>query len=96
MRAPVRPVTNSATVTLGRNLVSPRPVISAAACKNCGTCVQHCPAVPKAVDWHAGDKSKPPTYKYERCIRCFCCQELCPEAAVTVTTPLLGRLLQLL
>jgi uncharacterized protein (DUF362 family)/Pyruvate/2-oxoacid:ferredoxin oxidoreductase delta subunit len=95
VRAPVRPVTGSAKVSLARNLVSPRPVINAAVCKNCGTCVQHCPASPKAVDWHTGDKSKPPTYKYERCIRCFCCQELCSEGAITVTTPLLGRLLGL-
>ena len=94
VRSPVRPVTSSATVGFARNLISPRPVIDEAICKNCGTCVQHCPASPKAVDWHDGDKSKPPTYKYERCIRCFCCQELCPEAAVTVSTPLVGRLLQ--
>ncbi|MBE0697884.1 MAG: hypothetical protein IH586_13260, partial [Anaerolineaceae bacterium] len=56
--------------------------------------VKHCPAQPKAVDWHTGDKSKSPTYKYERCIRCFCCQELCPELAISVKTPLLGKLLR--
>jgi uncharacterized protein (DUF362 family)/Pyruvate/2-oxoacid:ferredoxin oxidoreductase delta subunit len=95
VRAPVRPVTSSTTVSLARNLVSPRPVIDAKACKNCGTCVQHCPASPKAVDWHDGDKSKPPTYQYGRCIRCYCCQELCSEGAISVSTPLLGRLLQL-
>jgi Pyruvate/2-oxoacid:ferredoxin oxidoreductase delta subunit len=95
VRSPVRPVTSSAAVGFARNLVSPRPVIDAAVCKNCGTCVEHCPAGPKAVEWHNGDKSKPPAYKYERCIRCFCCQELCPEGAITVTTPLLGKLLQL-
>jgi uncharacterized protein (DUF362 family)/Pyruvate/2-oxoacid:ferredoxin oxidoreductase delta subunit len=95
VRAPVRPVTSSAAVSFARNLVSPRPVIDAAACKNCGTCVQHCPASPKAVDWHDGDKRNPPTYRYERCIRCFCCQELCPESAITVRTPLLGKVLQL-
>jgi uncharacterized protein (DUF362 family)/Pyruvate/2-oxoacid:ferredoxin oxidoreductase delta subunit len=94
VRSPVRPVTSSVTVGFARNLISPRPVIDEAICKNCGTCAQHCPVSPKAVDWHNGDKSKPPTYKYERCIRCFCCQELCPEAAVTVSTPLVGRLLQ--
>jgi uncharacterized protein (DUF362 family)/Pyruvate/2-oxoacid:ferredoxin oxidoreductase delta subunit len=93
VRAPVRPVTNSTVVPFFRNLVSPRPVIDLSRCNKCGTCVKHCPAQPKAVDWHDGDKSKSPTYKYERCIRCFCCQELCPELAISVKTPLIGQLL---
>ncbi len=93
VRAPVRAVTSSAAVGLLRNLVSPRPVIDAARCHSCGTCVTHCPASPKAVDWRDGDKNQPPTYTYGRCIRCFCCQELCPESAISVTTPLLGRLI---
>ena len=75
------------------HLISPRPVIEAAKCGQCGVCVKMCPVNPKAVDWHNGDKSRPPTHKYERCIRCFCCQELCPERAIRVQTPLLGRLL---
>ncbi|RPJ52238.1 MAG: DUF362 domain-containing protein [Chloroflexi bacterium] len=95
VRAPVRPVTSSRVVPFFRNLVSPRPEIDLARCNRCGTCVKHCPAQPKAVDWHNGDKSKPPAYKYERCIRCFCCQELCPELAISVETPLLGKIVHL-
>jgi uncharacterized protein (DUF362 family)/Pyruvate/2-oxoacid:ferredoxin oxidoreductase delta subunit len=94
VRAPVRPVTSSRAVPYFRNLVSPRPVIDPTLCKRCGTCVKHCPAEPKAVDWHDGEKSKPPSYKYKRCIRCFCCQELCPDLAISVRTPLLGKLLR--
>ena len=52
-----------------------------------------CPVDPKAVDWHDGDKKNPPSYKYERCIRCYCCQELCPESAVELRVPLLRRIL---
>jgi uncharacterized protein (DUF362 family)/Pyruvate/2-oxoacid:ferredoxin oxidoreductase delta subunit len=92
MRAPVKPVMRSSALPFVRNLISPRPVIDAAKCLKCGTCVKHCPAEPKAIDWHDGDLTKIPTYKYERCIRCFCCQELCPELAISVQTPLLGRL----
>jgi uncharacterized protein (DUF362 family)/Pyruvate/2-oxoacid:ferredoxin oxidoreductase delta subunit len=94
VRAPVRPVTSSSVVPFFRNIISPRPVIDPALCQLCGTCVKHCPANPKAVDWHDGDKTRPPTYKYGRCIRCFCCQELCTEAAITVKTPLLGKIFQ--
>ena len=94
-REPVRPATNpSGAVTTFKNLVSPRPVIDPAMCTHCGTCVNMCPVTPKAVDWHDGNKKNAPTHKYERCIRCFCCQELCPERAITVQTPLLGRVLR--
>jgi uncharacterized protein (DUF362 family)/Pyruvate/2-oxoacid:ferredoxin oxidoreductase delta subunit len=93
VRAPVKPVTNSGFVTTTRNLVAPRPVIDHARCTCCGTCVRVCPATPKAVVWRDGDKTRPPQHKYERCIRCYCCQELCPERAIVIKTPLLGRLL---
>lgn len=80
-----------------RNLLKsqfcPRPVIDETLCTNCGTCVKHCPVNPKAVDWHSGDKTGPPSYDYDRCIRCYCCQELCPEGAVSVKETLLGRVI---
>jgi uncharacterized protein (DUF362 family)/Pyruvate/2-oxoacid:ferredoxin oxidoreductase delta subunit len=76
-----------------RNQTCERPVIDTAKCTNCGTCVEMCPEVPKAVDWHTGDISKQPTYKYERCIRCFCCQETCPEGAISIRNPLLGKIM---
>jgi uncharacterized protein (DUF362 family)/Pyruvate/2-oxoacid:ferredoxin oxidoreductase delta subunit len=94
VRQPVRAATRSSRVTFMRNLVSPRPVIDPAKCNLCGTCVRVCPVNPKTVNWHDGDKSKPPTYQYERCIRCFCCQELCPDHAIRVETPWLGRVLR--
>jgi len=47
VRAPVRPVTNSTVVPVLRNLISPRPVIDAAQCNQCGTCVRACPATPR-------------------------------------------------
>ena len=92
VRAPVKPVTSSTSVSFIKNLVSPRPVIDPEKCNQCGTCVKVCPAAPRAVDWHDGNRKKAPTYQYERCIRCFCCQELCPDHAISVETPFLGRL----
>jgi formate hydrogenlyase subunit 6/NADH:ubiquinone oxidoreductase subunit I len=53
--------------------------------------VRICPVVPKVVDWRKG-KQQPPTYDYDRCIRCYCCQELCPEKAIRVHIPWLRRL----
>ncbi len=94
VREPVRAVTDSGLTPLLRNLVSDRPVIDTRLCNQCGTCVRACPVSPKAVDWHDGNRLSSPTYRYERCIRCFCCQELCPQHAISVKTPLLGRLLK--
>ncbi|WP_037372840.1 DUF362 domain-containing protein [Anaerovorax odorimutans] len=33
-----------------------------------------------------------PVYNYKNCIRCYCCQEMCPAKAIEVKTPLLGKL----
>ena len=78
--------------TFLKNRLCPRPIIDEAICTSCGTCVEVCPVKPKAVGWHDGDESRPPTFQYDRCIRCYCCQELCPEGAVTIRETLLGKL----
>ena len=69
VRAPVKPVTSSTSVSFIKNLVSPRPVIDPEKCNQCGTCVKVCPAAPRAVDWHDGNRNKAPTSQFERCIR---------------------------
>ncbi|MDY6930338.1 MAG: DUF362 domain-containing protein [Halobacteriota archaeon] len=79
-----------------KNRITPRPVIDQEECNICGTCVKMCPVDPKSLDWHSGDKKKPPTYKYSLCIRCFCCQELCPEGAITVEDTLIGGIIRAL
>ena len=75
-----------------KNQICPRPFIDERLCTNCGTCVKICSVDPKAVNWHSGDESRPPTFNYNRCIRCFCCHELCPEGAITIRDTLLGRI----
>lgn len=75
-----------------KNRITQRPVIDKAKCTLCGTCVTMCPVQPKAVDWHKEDKSRPPRHNYDRCIRCYCCQEICPEGAIYLSSPLLGRI----
>jgi uncharacterized protein (DUF362 family)/Pyruvate/2-oxoacid:ferredoxin oxidoreductase delta subunit len=75
-----------------KNIITQRPVIDKAKCTCCGTCVTMCPVQPKAVDWYKEDKSRPPRHNYSRCIRCYCCQENCPEGAIYLGNPLLGRI----
>lgn len=83
---------NNLGTRLMRRYISPRPVISAELCTKCGRCTESCPAQPKALIWGNGHTA-PPQYEYGNCIRCYCCQELCPNEAITVKTPLVGRLI---
>lgn len=78
---------------IARRFVVPKPFIRAAKCTKCGTCVSVCPVDPKAVEFRGTGRVGPPVHDYQRCIRCYCCQELCPEGAIEVATPLLGRLI---
>jgi uncharacterized protein (DUF362 family)/Pyruvate/2-oxoacid:ferredoxin oxidoreductase delta subunit len=93
-RAPVQAYSRGKGSNFLRNALVPKPRIVEEKCTQCGTCVKSCPVTPKAVDWHDGNKKVPPTYEYSRCIRCYCCQELCPEGAVELKVPFLRRLLR--
>jgi uncharacterized protein (DUF362 family)/Pyruvate/2-oxoacid:ferredoxin oxidoreductase delta subunit len=68
-----------------KNASSARPEISPR-CQLCGHCVTHCP--PQAMSM--GERGV--MIDYGRCIRCFCCQELCPHAAISTRQGFLLRL----
>ena len=72
-RAPLIRSSGGRFMTFIKNRITQKPVIEKAKCTSCGTCVKMCPVEPKAVDWHNGDKSRPPEHNYGRCIRCYCC-----------------------
>jgi uncharacterized protein (DUF362 family)/NAD-dependent dihydropyrimidine dehydrogenase PreA subunit len=93
VRKPVVARARGRVSTFIKNRFSPRPTIDPPLCNQCGTCVENCPVTPKAVDWVGGDQTRPPVHNYDRCIRCFCCQELCPQGAISVQETLLGRML---
>ncbi len=75
------------------NRLVTKPIIIKEKCTQCGTCISMCPAQPKALDWYQGDKERPPVYNYDSCIRCYCCQEVCPDEAIELKAPLIRRLL---
>jgi len=77
--------------TFLKNRITDRPVIDRSKCTSCGTCVEICPVQPHAIDWHRGDRSRPPEYSYGRCIRCYCCQETCPEGTIFIDSPFLAK-----
>ena len=58
-----------------------KPRIREDLCRRCGICIESCPVEGKALAFRKG-KSQPPVYNYRKCIKCFCCQELCPYQAI--------------
>ncbi len=77
-----------------KNIISPKPVIDYDICKNCGRCILQCPTDPKSVNWKDSGDFAYPVYNYKTCIRCYCCQEICPHNSITIKTPLLGKLIR--
>ena len=60
-------------------VIRPRPVFTHQNCDGCGTCARVCPG--KAITM---DAQRKPQVDLTACIRCFCCQELCPKTDIEV------------
>ncbi len=66
---------------IGR-MFMPRPKVDAAICRGCGDCVRSCPQKTiELVRTGQGSKAK---VNPSHCIRCYCCQELCPFLAIKI------------
>ncbi|HRW12050.1 MAG TPA: DUF362 domain-containing protein [Syntrophomonas sp.] len=74
-----------------REILLSKPCIIESGCVKCGVCIKVCPVIPKVLAWPQGDQERPPVYDYDRCIRCFCCQELCPESTIIIKKTRLRR-----
>jgi len=70
-----------------RRLVTVKPRVRGSLCRACGVCVGSCPA--SAIEIIDGRARIDDT----SCIRCFCCQELCPHGAVRAKRGLFSGLL---
>ena len=70
-----------------RKYIIQKPVANNVICKLCGECVQYCPA--KAI---AANHTKI-FFNYDKCIRCYCCVEICPHGALSVKKPIGGKIL---
>ena len=38
-------------------------------------------------------RNKVAMYNYDRCIRCYCCQEMCPEKAIGIKKSLMAKII---
>jgi len=70
-----------------RHLVQ-RPVVDRSKCRACGECRKYCPA--KAIS-QEGEKIR---FDYDKCIRCYCCVEVCPFAALRTSETKTGGIVR--
>jgi ferredoxin len=73
--------------TFMRKYLTQRPVEDRDLCQMCLECVTHCPV------YAINEKNNALHFDYNKCIRCYCCIELCPHGAMKSTQPLAGRLI---
>ena len=80
-----------------KNSLTPEPLVDHGMCTRCGTCSEACPPqVIKLEQMKAKDKAGHDTkveINRKGCIHCYCCQELCPEGAITIKTGWLAGLI---
>ena len=78
-------------------LTTRRPYISKRKCRGCKKCFEHCPA--KAISMVPVGKDKPPKLRAQidlsKCIRCYCCQELCPFGVVKIKSGIIYKILHI-
>lgn len=70
-----------------RDGFSPQPRPQAGPCTLCGSCEQSCPVEAISMD----EKAQVARVDDEKCIRCYCCHEVCPDAAIELQFTGLGR-----
>lgn len=68
-----------------RHLVQ-RPVCDDSACRLCGECWNYCPA---AAITHSSKRLR---FDYDKCIRCYCCIEVCPYGALKTYETRTGKI----
>ncbi len=69
-----------------------RPVVSKNKCRGCQKCYTHCPM--KAIEMKPKNGGGMyASFDYQKCIRCFCCQELCPFGVVKIKSGFIYKIL---
>jgi uncharacterized protein (DUF362 family)/Pyruvate/2-oxoacid:ferredoxin oxidoreductase delta subunit len=61
-----------------KNALTSKPWVDDQLCEGCEQCAEICP--PKALKKEGGRF----VFDYDKCIRCFCCQEVCSSGAISI------------
>ncbi len=70
------------------SLLTAKPVLVPELCLGCEVCAHSCPPQVISIINHKAN------FDYTDCIRCYCCQELCPHGAIKIKTSWLSRLFE--
>jgi uncharacterized protein (DUF362 family) len=62
-------------------------------CIGCGVCMKNCPANAIKIILIGKEAKKKANIDLKKCIRCYCCHELCSEKAVELKKPLLLKMI---
>ncbi len=65
-----------------KDALTVKPSIIQGKCTLCESCIKQCPAGVMSVKKSRFLKGNFVNIDYRNCIRCFCCQEICPEEAI--------------
>ena len=71
-----------------RRFVIQQPIVDDETCKLCSECWKYCPV--QAITY----TDRGISFNTDTCIRCYCCLEICPHAAIRARKPLAGRLIE--
>lgn len=74
------------------NLMAPDPVVIPEKCVACRECDKVCPKETKVISFVKKNGKTIPKWDYNECIRCYCCQELCPEGAIEIKSKRISNL----
>lgn len=70
-----------------KNAFAVKPSILNEACTGCGICVKSCPVSAIVL------KDKIAVIDYDKCIRCYCCHEMCPHHSVELSKSALYKIM---
>ncbi|ABN07283.1 protein of unknown function DUF362 [Methanocorpusculum labreanum Z] len=74
--------------TMGK-YYAPAPVVKKEICVGCGQCVRICPVGAAAM------KGQKASFDHRKCIRCYCCHEMCQYHAIEMKRSMAGRFLHM-
>ena len=75
------------------NIMTQKPKINQKDCRGCRKCFEHCPV--KAISMVKKGNKMVASIDYNKCIRCFCCQELCPFGVIKIKSGIIYRIVHI-
>lgn len=83
----IRPYLKDIALSVFNELLTVKPKVMKKMCKSCGICIKNCPV---SAMKNNGNKIM---IDYDKCIRCYCCHELCPEKSIKLKRNFLNKIL---